>query len=111
MPKVSNRSRGALAKDAVIDRAVSKSCIQVPRKVVISSALFDRLIRPVTSVPRKLRVRVRSLSSKPRPIRSEEHTSELKSLMHLSYAVFCLKKYTTSIIHTHPYGHTRITRH
>src|SRR3546814_9764441 len=27
-----------------------------------------------------------------RPARSEEHTSELQSLMRLSYAVFCLKK-------------------
>src|SRR3546814_9857135 len=27
--------------------------------------------------------------------RSEEHTSELQSLMRISYAVFCLKKYTT----------------
>src|SRR3546814_1932213 len=31
-----------------------------------------------------------SLSS--RPVRSEEHTSELQSLMRISYAVFCLKK-------------------
>src|SRR3546814_10829108 len=29
--------------------------------------------------------------------RSEEHTSELQSLMRLSYAVFCLKKQTTTI--------------
>src|SRR3546814_1580762 len=29
-----------------------------------------------------------------RRIRSEEHTSELQSLMRLSYAVFCLKKKT-----------------
>src|SRR3546814_2186326 len=28
------------------------------------------------------------------PFRSEEHTSELQSLMRLSYAVFCLKKKT-----------------
>src|SRR3546814_10587584 len=27
-----------------------------------------------------------------RPRRSEEHTSELQSLMRISYAVFCLKK-------------------
>src|SRR3546814_2711496 len=27
-----------------------------------------------------------------RPPRSEEHTSELQSLMRISYAVFCLKK-------------------
>src|SRR3546814_6048037 len=30
--------------------------------------------------------------SKPRKNRSEEHTSELQSLMRISYAVFCLKK-------------------
>src|SRR3546814_10546843 len=28
----------------------------------------------------------------PGPMRSEEHTSELQSLMRISYAVFCLKK-------------------
>src|SRR3546814_4213744 len=30
-----------------------------------------------------------------RPLRSEEHTSELQSLMRISYAVFCLQKKTT----------------
>src|SRR3546814_1422970 len=30
----------------------------------------------------------------PVPARSEEHTSELQSLMRISYAVFCLKKKT-----------------
>src|SRR3546814_1663942 len=30
-----------------------------------------------------------------RTLRSEEHTSELQSLMRISYAVFCLKKKTT----------------
>src|SRR3546814_2150481 len=30
-----------------------------------------------------------------RDLRSEEHTSELQSLMRISYAVFCLKKKTT----------------
>src|SRR3546814_975567 len=31
----------------------------------------------------------------PGQVRSEEHTSELQSLMRISYAVFCLKKKTT----------------
>src|SRR3546814_3435854 len=31
------------------------------------------------------------------PSRSEEHTSELQSLMRISYAVFCLKKKKTKI--------------
>src|SRR3546814_3691466 len=30
------------------------------------------------------------------PVRSEEHTSELQSLMRISYAVFCLKKKTAN---------------
>src|SRR3546814_10098244 len=40
--------------------------------------------------------------STPRLIRSEEHTSELQSLMRISYAVFCLKtKIYTLYIITH----------
>src|SRR3546814_4899731 len=33
-------------------------------------------------------------------VRSEEHTSELQSLMRISYAVFCLKKKKNTVIHT-----------
>src|SRR3546814_4268991 len=33
-------------------------------------------------------------------LRSEEHTSELQSLMRISYAVFCLKKKKKTIIQT-----------
>src|SRR3546814_6193893 len=39
--------------------------------------------------------------------RSEEHTSQLQSLMRISYAVFCLKKKTTTTTHqnTKPTNH------
>src|SRR3546814_2629531 len=37
--------------------------------------------------------------------RSEEHTSELQSLMRISYAVFCLKKTNTSTIETDNVAH------
>src|SRR3546814_1788154 len=37
----------------------------------------------------------------PVPDRSEEHTSELQSLMRISYAVFCLKKKTRTNTHQH----------
>src|SRR3546814_4470132 len=43
-----------------------------------------RAARRVRQVLRRLR--------RHRPCRSEEHTSELQSLMRISYAVFCLKK-------------------
>src|SRR3546814_5683915 len=35
---------------------------------------------------------LRQLRAHQRRLRSEEHTSELQSLMRISYAVFCLKK-------------------
>src|SRR3546814_4768900 len=45
-----------------------------------------------------------SLEFEPVP-RSEEHTSELQSLMRTSYAVFCLKKHKN--LHSPPTPHTR----
>src|SRR3546814_1702262 len=40
------------------------------------------------------------LAMKAQAVRSEEHTSELQSLMRISYAVFCLKKKNTTLINT-----------
>src|SRR3546814_2433055 len=54
--------------------------------------------RPRRRLPRRLRPgepRSLALHDRDRPVRqsrSEEHTSELQSLMRISYAVFCLKK-------------------
>src|SRR3546814_9908003 len=46
-------------------------------------------------------------------VRSEEHTSELQSLMRISYAVFCLKKKKTNNRKTPKtkYTHTRLHIH
>src|SRR3546814_9219551 len=41
--------------------------------------------------------------------RSEEHTSELQSLMRISYAVFCLKKKTDTDTHIHTLSQTPAT--
>src|SRR3546814_10103095 len=40
--------------------------------------------------------------------RSEEHTSELQSLMRISYAVYCLKKKKQIIYHPHNSQHTNL---
>src|SRR3546814_7425633 len=54
----------------------------------------------------------------PRGVRSEEHTSELQSLMRISYAVFCLKKKkknnknttnSTKCVHRKNNNNTRMT--
>src|SRR3546814_15115898 len=48
-------------------------------------------LRRSSPVARRCRFR-----APPPPWRSEEHTSELQSLMRISYAVFCLKKKNTN---------------
>src|SRR3546814_6132563 len=50
----------------------------------ISTACANRRIRPMRRQPEECPSGLRN--------RSEEHTSELQSLMRTSYAVFCLKK-------------------
>src|SRR3546814_2066174 len=71
--------------------AASTACLRPLHRLVAPGKLA--LVRPV---PCQLSVQPpdwRAISSAPSPAtRSEEHTSELQSLMRISYAVFCLKK-------------------
>src|SRR3546814_2545425 len=72
-----------------------------------------KLTETVTDVPATINVVTAEDLASRRLGRSEEHTSELQSLMRISYAVFCLKKknkipvpkqktkYTNHAIHTH----------
>src|SRR3546814_3317162 len=70
--------------------------------------VFDRKYPPTYNHPHETAFSVQILEDlvgagnvdahvQPSMARSEEHTSELQSLMRISYAVFCLKKKTTSI--------------
>src|SRR3546814_4597014 len=67
----------------VARRCAALRVVERPRGGGGSGAQADR----ARSSPHRLRARPRRL-----PFRSEEHTSELQSLMRISYAVFCLKK-------------------
>src|SRR3546814_5949347 len=53
--------------------------------------VYRRLTRRDTASVAALRLKVEYVAGAPRIERSEEHTSELQSLMRRSYAVFCLK--------------------
>src|SRR3546814_4227173 len=60
----------------------------------------QRRTTPCSSPPRSAPT-PRLPRPRPMPPRSEEHTSDLQSLMRISYAVFCLnKKLTTHHIHS-----------
>src|SRR3546814_2074554 len=52
----------------------------------------DHLVETVGATGRSAGGKSRALSVRSLSSRSEEHTSELQSLMRISYAVFCLKK-------------------
>src|SRR3546814_3177216 len=57
-------------------------------------AAFTKTVHGIEFHPGKLRETLTLLA---KAYRSEEHTSELQSLMRNSYAVFCLKKKKTNI--------------
>src|SRR3546814_7155837 len=73
------------AKDA--KRSVSK----IPFAIFASFADKSLLLLPSP----ESQVRRMGRAQRNPSIRSEEHTSELQSLMRISYAVFCLKKKNT----------------
>src|SRR3546814_3912597 len=85
------------------DRVAVNRCRLGHRTMIIVNTLAIRpepqpMIRAFNGISDKLSLREGSKSVGATvgqcdgcPIRSEEHTSELQSLMHISYAVFCLK--------------------
>src|SRR3546814_1857202 len=78
-------------------------CRQTVIEAIVSCTEVERVIDSVEGFENRLRARfpdidiLRTSSQEPansmaHALRSEEHTSELQSLMRSSYAVFCLKK-------------------
>src|SRR3546814_4414260 len=71
-----------------LDRAQPRPQVGTGRELPdVSDRLGQRLLHQVVGF--RLAARQRACE---RPKSSEEHTSELQSLMRISYAVFCLKK-------------------
>src|SRR3546814_4077941 len=76
---------GSLAEVALHPRQSSGAQWSIMRRALFLSTI----IRAAT--PNRVQTILRSQTCFAR-LRSEEHTSELQSLMRISYAVFCLKK-------------------
>src|SRR3546814_6896371 len=89
---------GYVLNDATMEVLVGQALVQAEAgaDIVAPSDLMDgRVGRIRQALEQAGRVNVQIMA------RSEEHTSELQSLMRISYAVFCLKKNNdTNIIHT-----------
>src|SRR3546814_5748354 len=68
--------------------APSNRCARKPRRCAASTLAGESSTKAVRDGVRPARsIRISKIRG-----RSEEHTSELQSLMRISYAVFCLKK-------------------
>src|SRR3546814_9542959 len=70
---------------------------QLHDKLLMGHVLHQRYMHPTAyySSYGELAAWLREYRNLPGADRSEEHTSELQSLMRISYAVFCWKKKTT----------------
>src|SRR3546814_1865555 len=67
----------------------------------VAASTWTPLADPPTSLEKSARVAPGRATGTSGSRRSEEHTSELQSLMRISYAVFCLKKKNKNKKHTH----------
>src|SRR3546814_1532672 len=65
-----------------------------PRNIV---SRYQKLLYAPADAVERIRAQIREDDAEGHGLRSEEHTSELQSLMRISYAVFCLKKKTKHI--------------
>src|SRR3546814_8102558 len=77
--------------------AACAACRPCAPKKSIAATSFRRLRRRPTSAAATYSPSHSARAS--RANRSEEHTSELQSLMRISYAVFCLKKKKKNILY------------
>src|SRR3546814_4588625 len=84
LPKATRQSRVGANRSGLLRYARNDA-------ISFASAVNSSADTP-SGTPRKSRPGTAPGRRRPRPYRSEEHTSELQSLMRISYAVFCLKK-------------------
>src|SRR3546814_3982355 len=87
---------------AETDRARHAECVAAGAIGIVSKTVsFDRLVevvldavagRPLMTSAEREDLLADLRQRRAEESRSEEHTSELQSLMRISYAVFCLKK-------------------
>src|SRR3546814_9786601 len=97
----------------MFDPLTGKIKQKIPRFTVFPSSHYvtprETVLRAIETIKIELRERLAALVADGKLVeaqrleqRSEEHTSELQSLMRISYAVFCLQKKKH---HTHIVAH------
>src|SRR3546814_5658702 len=104
-PRKRRKKRPAGTKPCLLRK--KQNLDQQPSRVELS---YSQSTDPASPVPRSRPFHAALKAIRAHSQRSEEHTSELQSLMRISYAVFCLKKKTTKPKHTIKRAQTTHTR-
>src|SRR3546814_10850781 len=86
------------------DPTPSKADIEMTKKIVETAKHLGIAIHDHLVIGKGRHASFRTLGL----LRSEEHTSELQSLMRISYAVFCLKQKTNIITITNKQNNIRL---
>src|SRR3546814_3999822 len=89
------------AVDAAYEKAVPEilKLLRTPRWKGLMRYVSSFNVEPLYYIQVILPHRKKGPDDPQTALRSEEHTSELQSLMRISYAVFCLKKKIDNILH------------
>src|SRR3546814_8787173 len=115
-PPISTRTTTRLPYTTLFRSAVRYAAVSARYKVYIidevhmlSKSAFNALLKTLEEPPAHVKLLFATTEIQKVPVtvlRSEEHTSELQSLMRNSYAVFCLKKKNNYNINYIPQLHT-----
>src|SRR3546814_6256192 len=96
-PPTRTRTSSCCAVTAIVASAPPSARLPVsPMKTAAGGALNHRKARQAPMIAAANTASSPAPGTCGMPRRSEEHTSELQSLMRISYAVFCLKKKKTT---------------
>src|SRR3546814_8200881 len=88
---IAGATRGS-GRTAVFVKDGCEACGQLVQRLQSSGTEFDLYMVGSRQDDARIRDWAKRANVDPARVRSEEHTSELQSLMRISYAVFCLKK-------------------
>src|SRR3546814_9756238 len=102
-PTLAYCTRGSVVTKRCVDADVSvlPSCAVKPVPICTEYSVAARSLPPAAGLHARFCVSSQRQRQSGDGVRSEEHTSELQSLMRISYAVFCLKKKNITHKHEH----------
>src|SRR3546814_8454747 len=111
--RISDWSSDVCSSDLTLANQAPRIAALPPSEASVFHSSVPRIcLSPVLRITSTARIALPPTSAiSTASMRSEEHTSELQSLMRISYAVFCLKKKTTTHKRNNQQQSSHMTHH